>query len=182
MADCPHDAMELCQEWFMEQLDADPAKAWAHIFDYWFWGLMTVAMMTPFWFFLLPFNILITIIAPEFSIPSVGQPKEELTWMMWFNLSASRTYLPYNAFFGWLNSLLMFQDHEMKFTDYNIRYLDASTVVGHLFVDWLMLVPIELQAIVMFFVTLPAWPWAMTSMRENYDSAEETTEEVSINI
>ena len=60
--------------------------------------------------------------------------------------------------------------------------MEPGTIVGHFLVDWIMLVPIELQAIVMFFVTLPAWPWAMTSMRENYDSAEETTEEVSINI
>ena len=157
----------------MEVLDADPDYAWSHVRGYWFWGLMNVAIVTPIMFFILPFNIILTLVYPEGSIPKPGQPQEELTWMMWMNLFASRLYLPYNAFFGLVNSLLTFDDHVFKFTDFNLRYMEPDTVVGHFLVDWIMLVPIELQAIVMFFVTLPAWPWAITQMHNKYPLDED---------
>ena len=55
-ADCPESllTMEECTVWWWGVLDADPEKAWSYMRDYWFWGLLWVALSAPILLFTMP--------------------------------------------------------------------------------------------------------------------------------
>ena len=170
LADCPDQTMEECQVWYWDQLNADPERTWEVMRDYWFFGLLSVVISSPILLFTLPIQIICMGLNPEGSIPPVGQPYGTHTFLQGFNLFVARLYMPYNAFFNWLHHLLTFDTFTMVFNDYNLRYMTAGDAMTMFTVDWIMLVPIVLQAIGAFVVTLPAWPFEIASMSNKHSS------------
>ena len=71
-----------------------------------------------------------------------------MSFLQWFNTYAMRLFLPYNVFFDWVSHKLTNggEDWVLTATDFNIRFLEAPTVMNMLMLDWVMLVPITAQA------------------------------------
>ena len=106
---------------------------------------------------------------PEGSLPTMYQAGDSMKFVQWLNIYTMRMFFPYNAFFDWVSHKFSGsnEDWVIKVSDFNARFLDAATVKQWLVLDWLMLAPITVQAIVMWVLTLPAWPFVMNDMSMN---------------
>ena len=126
---------------------------------------MNVVFTAPILLLTMPFQMIWMGLFPEDSLPGLPTvtSKEETSCMMWFNLMTFRLLMPYNYMLEYLDGIFDEGDVALDVKRYNLRYLTDVKAMDWMAVDWLSLPLIWLQSVVMFVLTLPAWPFVLAN-------------------
>ena len=135
-------------------LDADLDQQFWYAIKYWFYGLGLIILLGPILAVALPFQAeIIRNLPADWVMPGLPtvNPVDALNPLAYANLMVYRLLMPYNYFMECLG----YTSH------YNLRYISQNEAANTLWADWILLPFWWYQAVVMFFLTLPAWPFVV---------------------